>query len=271
MKLLDLISIYIPNFNPRDSKVHLAVHNGIDDPLDVFLADKFKEWQEEQSKKNFERKYIISLINIPNTEKWLLGGIYESLGCEFNSEKQYFKYHTQIVDEVKELVGRLVIKYKRKGRQSYRCFETIVEDCMVDELKAKPLTISDFPGYNNTCISKLTLDIIINSQLESWKSALSNISGVYLITDKNNGKLYVGSAYGKEGIWQRWSEYSSNNHGGNKELIALLNEKGKDYFNNFQYSILEIVDSYTTHEYIIQREQYWKNVLYSKEHGYNSN
>jgi hypothetical protein len=30
---------------------------------------------------------------------------------------------------------------------------------------------------------------------------LENVKGVYLIVDKSNGKMYVGSAYGDTGIW----------------------------------------------------------------------
>jgi len=40
---------------------------------------------------------------------------------------------------------------------------------------------------------------------------------------------------------------------------------------NFKYSILEIFDTKTKVETIIERENYWKNVLDTKLHGMNYN
>ena len=131
--------------------------------------------------------------------------------------------------------------------------------------------VNEFSGYQHSLISKEHLDIIVSQQVDSWKSALSSVSGVYLITDRSNGNLYVGSATGEGGIWQRWTEYSINGHGGNKELVELLRKKGSEYSNNFQYSVLEISDNHADKNSIIAREQYWKQVLCSKTHGYNAN
>ena len=51
-----------------------------------------------------------------------------------------------------------------------------------------------------------------------------------------------------------------------------LTDKGKDYIiNNFQYSILEIFDTKTKVDTIINRENYWKNVFCTRKHGMNFN
>ena len=73
------------------------------------------------------------------------------------------------------------------------------------------------------------------------------------------------------GIWGRWCSYSENGHGDNKELKALLEEKGGAYADNFQYAILEIADPLDTKEQVIERENHWKDVLLSRTFGYNSN
>ena len=52
-----------------DSKVHLAVWNGEEDPVDVFLAGDFEEWQSWQSRRNFQRKYIDFAHEIPNSPR----------------------------------------------------------------------------------------------------------------------------------------------------------------------------------------------------------
>jgi len=78
-------------------------------------------------------------------------------------------------------------------------------------------------------------------------------------------------ATGSEGIWQRCSDYSANGHGGNKELSDLLKTEGSDYSHHFQYSILEIADTHASDQDILTRESYWKQVLRTREFGYNAN
>ena len=93
-----------------------------------------------------------------------------------------------------------------------------------------------------------------------------------MIIDKENGKTYVGSAYGTQGIWARLSCYVYTGDGGNDELLNVINIKGKDYaMRNFKFSILEVFAFNTPDEVILQREAYWKNVLISREFGYNRN
>ena len=95
---------------------------------------------------------------------------------------------------------------------------------------------------------------------------------VYLITDKATGKLYVGSATGKEMLLERWQNYVDNGHGGNKDLVRLVEEEGFDYIKkNFQYSLLENFNSVVDDNIVLEREKWWKKVLRSREYGYNKN
>jgi hypothetical protein len=54
--------------DPKKSKIHLAVHNGEEDPLDVFFAGRFKAWQESQKRLNFRHERIVSLIKMQKAE-----------------------------------------------------------------------------------------------------------------------------------------------------------------------------------------------------------
>ena len=146
-----------------------------------------------------------------------------------------------------------------------------MEGFYISEILPQKLSVEEFPGYNSVSISFRKLQIIINQNIQSWYGALSNIKGVYLITDNKTGKLYVGSATGDSGIWQRWADYVKSGHGGNKDLKVLLKSKGINYRENFQYALLEIADAHSSDEYIIQRETYWKDVLRTRVFGYNSN
>ena len=135
--------------------------------------------------------------------------------------------------------------------------------------------LGHFPGYQNVTLSHPQMQQIILRNEPSWKQALMNVKGVYVITDLSNGKLYIGSASGNtDGIWQRWSDYANieNLTGGNKLLNEIKLDKGKDYIvNNFQYSILEIFDTKTKANTIINRENYWKNVFCTRKYGMNYN
>ena len=70
------------------------------------------------------------------------------------------------------------------------------------------------------------------------------------------------------GIWQRWSSYAVTLHGGNVGLQAVLAEKGEDYFRqNMRYALLEFWSMRTDDQHVIDRENYWKDVLLSRAPG----
>jgi len=265
--LVDLLGFYYKGkINLKNYKVHLAT--GPNKPLEAFFEGKFKEWQEWQTKRNFQCEYVISLIDL-GTNKWLFAGVYKINGYTKISDKHY-SYDMQLIEGLEDLIGRIIISYKRKGRASYIWGKPESKKFEISEILAKKTEVEEFPSYNSVIVSYSILKIIIDQNIQSWKGALSNIKGIYLITDINTGKLYVGSATGFNGIWSRWTEYINNGHGGNKSLMEVLNNNGIEYRNNFQYSILEISDFHTSDDFIKQRERYWMNVLKTKEFGYNN-
>ncbi|MDG4985112.1 GIY-YIG nuclease family protein [Lactococcus lactis] len=135
--------------------------------------------------------------------------------------------------------------------------------------------MSDFPGYPNVLLSFAQLQQLARDNSASWVAALSNVKAVYLQTDLKTGKHYVGSASGNSnGLWQRWVQYANGDHtGGDCDLKKLVKEKNKEYIEeNFQYSILEIFDTRVDFDNIISpREEFWKQALDSRKHGYNNN
>ena len=52
---------------------------------------------------------------------------------------------------------------------------------------------------------------------------------------------------------------------------ALLREHADDYVQHLQFSVLEVCDLNASKDYVISRETHWKNVLRSREFGYNEN
>lgn len=64
-----------------------------------------------------------------------------------------------------------------------------------------------FTDYFDLIVDFSELKEIVENQYSDWKTIVSAIKGIYLITDTKTGLLYIGSAYGEDGIWGRWSEY----------------------------------------------------------------
>jgi group I intron endonuclease len=89
-------------------------------------------------------------------------------------------------------------------------------------------------------------------------------SGIYKITNRVNGKIYIGSA---KSVSHRLSEhkwYLKNNNHENPHLQNAVNKYGLD---NFDFSILEDVEQ----SKLLEREQYYLDLYksYEEETGYN--
>ena len=273
IKLVDLIKLSGTELS--DYKIHCAIDTSKDNiPLEMFFSEKFKEYQDYQTKKNFNKPYILSLIYLGNN-KWLFAGLWKKISLDTLEIKvknrYYFKYNTQLVKGLDHLTGRAIVFFKKNFRASYLIGEKYGEELFISELREKAMNVGDFPGYNSVRISYNILQLIINEENSSWKGALSSVSGVYVITDTKTGKHYVGSAYGDNGLWQRWSEYSKTGHGDNKELKNILRLNTKLYSSNFQFSVLEICDYNVSEENILNRESHWKEILKTREFGLNEN
>ncbi len=160
-----------------------------------------------------------------------------------------------------ELSERLVIDW---GKAVVAWVQS--KDKEILEIKGKN-SIGDFVSYDEVQLSFYDLKKLMSQSSSnfSWVSALSSVNGIYLIRDKSTGNLYVGSAYGEDGVFGRWSNYSKNGHGGNKKLKDLNPI-------NFEFSILEIAPPTSSADDVIQRENRWKEKLGTREFsGLNEN
>ena len=122
-------------------------------------------------------------------------------------------------------------------------------------------------------IKKLRKERKLTISTLCYKNALEHQQAVYVLTDTNTGKLYVGSATSKgEQLLARWKGYILTFHNGNVDLKNLFEKEGAMYFKKyFKYSIIENFNANTNPDYILERESYWKNVLDTRNHGYNKN
>lgn len=269
IKLTDLFSIP----NPTAFKLHLACQNedGIH-PLDEYVSDRARwiEWNEWRGDKNdWTRQFIFSFIEYyPVGSSYLFGGVFEVL------ERHPDRYVVKEVESFAKFEGRLVCRFVRYQGLRGRAFllENHLNAFEVLQLLPQRYDGERFCGYESINHGFSTLRPILMREKADWKAALMAVKGIYLIVDRTNGKKYVGSAYGDSGIWARLNCYITTGHGWNDGLVRIIADKGLDYaLANFTFSILEVFAFVSPDEAILAREAHWKNVLHSRDFGYNRN
>lgn len=164
-------------------------------------------------------------------------------------------------EHMADLRGRLVIGWNspRTWRMSGTAAGVYPVTAIAD---AEPIP---FPGFDRLILSYPRLQAVMREhRYASWRTALSSVVGIYLITDTLTGRHYVGKADGAESIKQRWSTYAANGHGGNVELKRMNPT-------HFQFSLLRVFDPTTPTPEINAAENHFKRALDSVQHGLNRN
>ncbi|AVA11006.1 GIY-YIG nuclease family protein [Staphylococcus epidermidis] len=278
--------IKVPDLNKTKIKFNMNAGNVEIRAWDLLFKEDETEWEQINAWKTKHPNnnlnhadYLLAFAQYYpyGPEYFIFGGLYKIKKIEPEVFDEV-GYELTLMDDYKEYRKRLIVKLKKPiGRDLYNRLYKNIQDTLEPEVyEIAPNTkLGHFPGYQNVTLSHPQMQQIISRNEPSWKQALMNVKGVYVITDLSNGKLYIGSASGNtDGIWQRWSDYANieNLTGGNKLLNEIKLDKGKDYIvNNFQYSILEIFDTKTKADIIINRENYWKNVFCTRKYGMNYN
>ncbi|EIV1855841.1 GIY-YIG nuclease family protein [Vibrio vulnificus] len=265
------LELIFPELNDNSTyRFHLAKQSPSGTrPIDV-LARDFDEWTNWQvyrgnKKERFVRDKIISFAQISGS-RFLFGGIFNIIGRENST------YEVELDPKYEELIGRLIIDYKGDNtRGTVFSPDYIFTYSTVSSISQHKYQGDRFKSYDEINHSFESMSIVIKNQLNDWKVALSSVYGVYLLTDEETGKHYVGSAYGSQGIWGRWSDYIYGCHGNNKELKELYSIQSREYFEkNFKFTILEVLSTSLVPEEVIKRESLWKRKLLTIKFGYNA-
>ena len=164
-------------------------------------------------------------------------------------------------EHMSDLRNRLVIGWR--SPRTWRMNATTASSYpVVGIADAEPIP---FPGFDRLVLSHVQLQAVMRDhQYASWRTALSSVFGIYLITDTRDGRHYVGKADGEESIRQRWASYATNGHGGNVELRTLDPS-------SFRFSLLRVFDPTTPTRDIDAAESHFKDALDSRRHGLNRN
>lgn len=229
-------------------------------------------WNYKKQGEFKEGQIAIALVRMNENSDFYLLTTIKKITKDFNI-KDGIGYDGIELEKYKKYYGRVIVKYHNKAQRLVRWALNIIDEIEVSQILTSIYEGKNFPGYDNVCLRYDELRIIIENNKTDWVNALSNQKAVYLITDLNTGKLYVGSATSDKGmLLDRWKTYIANGHGGNKELMQIVEEKGFEYVKkNFQYTIIENYNAKIEDNVILLRESYWKEVLDSRKHGMNAN
>ena len=170
-------------------------------------------------------------------------------------------FDLEVAEHMADLRDRLVIGWK--AARSWKINGTTAANYPVLEIAdSRPIP---FPGFDQLILSFEKLQAVMREhRYLTWRTALSSVMGVYLITDTATGRHYVGKADGLETISQRWRSYATNGNGGNRDL------KGLDP-STFRYSLLRVFDPATPKHVVDAAESHFKVALDSRTHGLNAN
>ncbi|MCZ9881701.1 GIY-YIG nuclease family protein [Arthrobacter sp. B2a2-09] len=175
------------------------------------------------------------------------------------------------------LVGRLVVEWGVNTQAWYWYGETAA--------KLPVLEIADrdkvpFPGFDNVLLTYHELcEMVGDSRYVDWQVALSEVQGIYLITDSTNGRQYVGKAEGAQRILGRWTAYAQDGHGGNVALRQLAYDSAvgeatrikKDHARHFVFSLLRVFGPSTPSSEVDLAESHYKDALMTRKFGLNRN
>lgn len=256
-------------------KIKFNQWNGSDDPMELYqnnpdiVNSQWLFWRSER-RYFYVGQLAVCLLKLSG-DSWLLTTI-KKVTKELDVYNG-INYEGEELEKYKPYFGRVIIKYHKTIQQQGRYYGEICDELEVQQILPAAFDGDDFPGYDKVRMSYNQLEIVLNRGKRDWIAALENQKAVYLITDKSNGKLYVGSATSNDGmLLQRWRSYIANGHGGNKELVELVKNNGFDHIKqNFQYSILENYNAKVDDHVILERESWWKETLQTRAFGYNSN
>ena len=231
---------------------------------------KFLDYQSEQYISNFgDVEYIVSFIGEEGTESRFIGvfknnGVVRELG-------DHHVFDFTEVPGFEVLKERVIIDWGKNAISWHQWFNANEKAVIRIDRGLLENDVPIFTSYNDVLLTYRQLKTIFDKQLIDWKNRLDCCNCIYLIQDTNNGKQYIGSTYGKEGIWGRWREYAETGHGNDVQLMEKLKEDRLYAEKYFQWTILEILPLQISDAFAIDRELLWKRKFWTHAFGYNSN
>ena len=280
LSIQSLLSSISPILSAPKVKVKLVRHkdNRLEYREQISNREGLLEYQKKQANSTFhECDYIVSFtgasifLGVFKVNGWqtVTNGY---LGEEYFGDDINYYYDLEEIDTFKEFNDRVVIDWGNAPLAWNQWYDNIKEVTQILPKEYLGAYFGAFPGLTKFILSYDELKKLIQNPVANmdWKAHLSAVNGIYLILDRESGKQYIGSAYGQNGVWQRWESYVIDPTGGNSELINLKQER-PDFYNQLSFALLEALPSNYSKEEVIAVEQLCKEKFGTRVHGLNAN
>ena len=301
LNLVDMINACHLPLNDIVAIRHTFNKKETSDIWDKYDRQPFEEYQSIQPSEDFfkNKRYVLSFIADGKTYSRFVG-CYEILDHypsskaeklanfshpDFYDKPNHIYFKMVLTEYMADLIDRLVIDWGTGTIGYVQYSKSALEKKTV--VSIHPDSKHVFPGYNRLAWDFTTMqDYVLHpDQYEEIANALKEVYAVYVVVDTATGHYYVGSAYGKDGLFGRWKTYATTNGTGggtngdaegNIGVVEYLKDNPGAYL-NFQYSILEVIHKTGINEKDIEAtldaEKIWKKKLctFKTEWGLNRN
>jgi len=240
-----------------------------------YQKSRFMCYQSEQLKGSFDRfKYIVTCLGEKGTtSRFLTVYRIKGINTDPRNPKDGVILDLEEVPEFAMLSERIVFDWGKATVSWKQDFRRQIKPVLrIDEGIHDANGVPQFVSYADTLLTFPEMTAIFQNEDEEWKSRFTAVNCIYLIQDRNNGKQYVGSTYGKGGIWGRWQCYvTTGGHGNNAELQKELGKDAGYADKNLHWCILETLPINIPEDEAIDRENLYKRKFMTRQFGYNKN
>ncbi|WP_243288771.1 GIY-YIG nuclease family protein [Geothrix terrae] len=278
---IDPKQVLVLRHRPKEPRLHRALPLMAADRPDLYNAYQQTQTPQVQAAM-LKAPYVASFVG-HSAGKAFFVGLYRNAGSLPLTFKQYWELpcHKELkkfgmtgyqggrdpilwfeLERMKfysEWAGKLIVDWPGIDRSWWRWSER--NHIPISAILEEDLLNPEMAAWNQISLAWEELSLLPGK----WREALRQWRGIYLIFDEADGKGYVGSAYGRQNLLGRWTNYAASGHGGNKHL------KARDPI-GFRFTILQLVAPDMPAEDVIALESSWKDRLHTREpFGLNAN
>ena len=187
----------------------------------------------------------------------------EGYPAKYLPEDQLFDLER--LDTLHDYEQKLVIDWGKSPRTFARPSVTDAAGAIISIGEPTPKA---FPGFDRLILDFNELVEVMEAPglYGAWEKTMSSVAAIYLIADKRDGGLYIGSASGENGLWGRWQGYAQTNGTNGNALLEKLVGQDPDRCYDLRYSVLRVLDPTTRRSDIIHMESLYKEKLCTRAH-----